>query len=373
MHNDALNNMRPLTKALKTVWNKEVYDRLRGTLRRESPSLIHFTNTFPLISPAAYYAAADEGVPVVQSLHNYRLLCPMAQFLRNDSVCEKCLGKTIPWPAVVHGCYRDSRAASAVVSAMLTVHRRKQTWQRRVHQYIALTEFARAKFVEGGLPANRISVKPNFVDPDPHPGEGRGGYALFVGRLSPEKGIETLLQAWKQLPIDLPLKIIGDGPMADRVRQAAAEDQRIEWLGRLPSNKVAPLVGEASFLVMPSIWYETFGLTIIEAFAKGTPVIASRLGAMQELVANPEHGRLFKPGSADDLARSVAEVSMNQTWLEKARQAVRSEYEQKYTAERNYTLLIEIYRRALDLPPDAANEPLLATAPREASHAASGT
>ena len=168
------------------------------------------------------------------------------------------------------------------------------------------------KLIQGNLPADRIVVKPNFVDPDPGAGRGRGGYAIFVGRLSPEKGLETLLDAWTRLSADLngmPLKIVGDGPLAPTVKLAAEQNSRIEWLGSRSLTEVLTLVGDATMLVMPSIWYETFGRTIIEAYACGTPVIASNLGAMAELVVDGETGLLFAPGDADDLAAKVRSLA----------------------------------------------------------------
>src|SRR5215212_1442885 len=207
--------------AVETVWSTRSRLALRDRVRELKPHVAHFHNTFPLISPSGYAACRDEGVPVVQTLHNYRLLCPNGLFFRDGHACEDCLGKTPPWPGVMHACYRGSRPATGVVAAMLTTHRALRTWTKMVNVYIALTEFARQKYIEGGLPAERIVVKSNFVHPDPGAGEGGGGYALFVGRLSPEKGLETLLAAWEQLGVKVPLKIVGSGPMAERVAKAS--------------------------------------------------------------------------------------------------------------------------------------------------------
>src|SRR5581483_9761958 len=194
--------------AARTVWSRPAYRVLRELLRAHRPAVAHFHNTFPLISPAAYYACRAERVPVVQTLHNFRLLCPNALFFRDGRVCEDCLGKAVPWPGVAHKCYRGSRSASAAVCTMLTVHRALGTWHTAVDRFIALTDASRRKFVAGGLPADKIAVKANFVDPDPGPGTGAGGYGVFVGRLSAEKGVGTLLKAWQQLGRDVPLKIV---------------------------------------------------------------------------------------------------------------------------------------------------------------------
>ena len=345
-HNEAIPRMRPLEVARRTLWNQDIFRELRELIRRERPSLMHCTNTFPLISPAAYYAARAEGLPIVQSLRNYRLFCVNACFLRKEQVCEDCLRKTAPWPGVLHGCYRSNRAASAVVTAMLSLHRVLRTWTRMVDRYITLTEFSRRKFTEGGLPAQRIALKPNFIHPDPGSGSGQGGYAVFIGRLSPEKGIKTLLSAWAQLAGRLPLKIIGDGPLATEVKKAAQQTAGIEWLGRRGPQEVLALLGEAACLVMPSIWYETFGRTIIEAYAKGTPVVASRLGAMAELVEDGRTGLLFEPGNPSDLAGKIHSLLDLPERSSGMRRAARREYEARYTAETNYRMMLAIYEEA---------------------------
>jgi glycosyltransferase involved in cell wall biosynthesis len=266
-HNKQLEDVPLLWRAAVTLWNREAYSRVREAIRLHQPDILHVHNTFPLASPAVIHAAKAEGVPVVMTLHNYRLLCVNALFFRQGQVCEACLGR-LPWRGALYGCYRESRAASAVVAGMITLHRALGTWNL-VDRFIALTEFARQKFIEGGFPPEKISVKPNFVHPDPGPGEGRGGYALFVGRLSPEKGLGTLLMAWERLGGKVPLKIVGDGPLAPEVQEAQKRIPGVEWLGRKAPEEVYALMGEASFLVFPSEWYETFGRVAIEAFAKG--------------------------------------------------------------------------------------------------------
>jgi glycosyltransferase involved in cell wall biosynthesis len=346
-HNDDIADMSRRHVAAKTIWNRRTYNELRSIIQRERPDVMHCTNTFPLISPAAYTAARKERLPVVQALRNYRLLCPSATFLRDGSVCEACLGKAIPWPGVLHGCYRKSRSTTAVIATMLSTHRLLKTWKRSVSLYYSLTQFAREKFIEGGFSAERVVVKPNFIRTDAAPGDGSGGYVLFVGRLSPEKGIDTLLEAWSRMATNTTLKIIGDGPLADRVRQAADTDNRIEWLGQKPLDDVLTLIGDAACLVMPSVWYETFGRTIAEAFSRGTPAIVSKMGAMQELVNHGRNGYHFEPGNADDLAQKVQQILADPTQLADMRRAARKEFEDKYTAEANYQKLMAIYDRVL--------------------------
>ncbi|MGA2253873.1 MAG: glycosyltransferase family 4 protein [Thermoguttaceae bacterium] len=350
LHNDSIPRMNRLGLARRTIWNRSVHAELRRLIRQERPDLMHCTNTFPLISPAAYYAARDERIAVVQALQNYRLLCPAACFLREHRVCEDCLGKFIPWPAVLHACYRQSRAASFVVGAMLSGHRLWGTWKKAVTLYSTPSEFTRQKYIEGGLPADRIAVKPNFVSVDPGLGTGSGGFGVFVGRLSPEKGLDSVLKAWPRLGGRLPLKIVGDGPGRDLAVAAAAHPE-IQWLGHRPIREVLEIVGEAACLVMPSIWYEPFGRTIVEAFAKGTPVIGSRIGAIAELINDGHNGLLFRPGDPDDLEAKLRQFLADPQAAAKMRLAARCEYEAKYTAETNYQLLMEIYQKALGLKP----------------------
>ncbi len=349
VHNDQVKHIGRLTLAKDTVWNTSAYRELRALIRRERPDLVHFHNTLPLVSPAGYYAAKAEGVPVIQTLHNYRLLCPVALFFRDGQVCEDCMGKAVPWPGVVHGCYRGSLAASGVIATMLTVHRALRTWTEMVDFYVALTEFARNKFIEGGLPARKIVVKPNFVAPDPGRGQGGGGYALFVGRLAPEKGTGTMLAAWDLLGTRFPLKIVGDGPLKDQVVRVAARRSDVEWLGHRPVADVHALMRKADMLVFPSQWYETFGRVAAEAFAAGTPVIAADIGAVAELVEHGRTGLKFRPGDPEDLATRVGWALSHPAELRRMREEVRAEFEAKYTAERNYLALMEIYEAALEL------------------------
>lgn len=344
--NDDLRGRSRVGAAADTVWNRKTVRQLRALFRENAVEIAHFQNTFPIISPAAYYAARSEGVPVVQSLRNYRLLCPNALFYRNDRVCEDCLSTAVPWPGVLHACYRGSRAASAVVATMLTVHRLASTWTSAVDMYIASTEFSKQKFVQGGLPADRIAVKPNFVFPDPGPGPGLGGYALFVGRLSEEKGIDTLLAAWRRVGERLPLKIVGAGPMQQQVEEATRCIPGVEWLGSQSPAEVYQLMGAAGVLIFPSQWYETFGRTIAESFAKGTPVIASYLGGMTTMIEHGRTGFHFRAGDSDDLAAQVEAFLAQADNLQRMRREARAEFEAHYTAERNYRVLMDVYATA---------------------------
>ena len=348
LDNDQISNFNPLHLAKNTLWNSKVYRDLRVIIQQKKPQIAHFHNTFPLISPSAYYAAKEEGVAVVQTLHNYRLLCPNALFFRDGKICEDCLGKPIHIPGVIHACYRHSRSASAMVAATTNFHSLLGTWTKAVDRFIVISQFAMNKFIQGGLPAEKLSLKRNFLYPAPNIGEGRGGYAVYVGRLSIEKGLDVLLKAWQLLNNKIPLKILGDGPMASLVKEAKLRMPEIEWLGRQPTEEVYKVVGDATFLVFPSEWYETFGQVAIEAFAKGTPVVASDIGAISELINPNQNGLLFRAGDSIDLAGKINSLLEYPHKSAKMRIAARAEFESKYTGERNYERLLEIYRIALN-------------------------
>jgi len=343
-HNEAVRQLSKLTLACRTSWSRTTYREMRALLQRERPEIVHVHNTLPLLSPAVYYAAGAARVPVVQTLHNYRLLCPNALLLREQRICEDCLARHVAWPGIIHACYRQSRGATGVVAAMLSMHRLLGTWTRRVSRYIALTDFMRQKFIQGGFRADQIVVKPNFVAPDPGVGDHGGGYALFVGRLSPEKGVQTLLRAWREEG-RMPLKIAGGGPLQNL---ADGSPPGIEWLGRQPREQVIALMKQASVLVFPSECYEGFPTAIAEAFATGLPVVASHLGAMGEIVQHRQTGLLFTPGEANDLAAKVGWALAHPTEVADMGRRARGEFEAKYTAERNYQLLRDIYNGVLD-------------------------
>ncbi len=331
----------------KTVWNRESYGQLKQIIQDRRPNLVHFHNTFPLISPSGYYAAQRAGVPVVQTMHNFRTICPSSTLLRDNAVCEKCIGKTFAWPSVMHKCYRNSRRASAVTAVSAGIHRLRGTWDHCIDRYIALTNHSRERFIAAGLQPERVSVKPNFVRPDPGAIPSTGDEAVFVGRLSIEKGIDTLLAAWEMLDRRVPLKIIGDGPLREKVVAAQRCSDTIQWLGQLPHDQVLAEVGKARMLICPSIWYETFGRTMIEAFATGTPVIASDIGSMRELVTHGKTGLHFRAGDPDDLAAQVETLFGDQQRFGEICRAAREEFELKYTADRNYDILMNIYHQAI--------------------------
>jgi glycosyltransferase involved in cell wall biosynthesis len=334
-----------LTLGLKTVWAWDSYRELRSVLASEKPDVAHFHNTFPRISPAAYDACRAAGVAVVQTLHNYRLLCPAAILFRDGKICEECAEHSL-LRSVAHGCYRGSRTASGATALMLAVHRARRTWAEKVDCYIALTEFAKLKFIAGGLPAVRIAVKPNFMEPDPGVKTGTGKYALFVGRLSPEKGVRTLLAAWERQH-SIPLVIAGDGPLRAEVEVAARTNSSVVFKGWLPQEEVLSLMKGALFLVFPSEWYEQFPMAIVQAFACGTPVMFADVGSVPHIVTDNRTGVAFRAGDADSLAEKAIWAWTHLAGMAVLGRAARSDYETKYTARRHFDRLMEIYELAM--------------------------
>lgn len=334
--NDDVSSLSSLALAGQTLWSGRTTHDLADRVRQFQPDVIHVHNTFPLISPSLYWAAARAGVPVVQTLHNFRLMCLNALFLREGKVCEDCMGH-VPWRGIARGCYRGSPAASTALAGMLILHRGLGTYRDKVARYIALNAFCRGKFIEGGLPADRVAVKPNFVDFDAPEPAFRAGL-LFVGRLSVEKGVATLAQAMTLLP-DAKLRVAGDGPEAGLLDGVAG----VARLGSLPGEAVRQEMSRTAALVVPSICYENFPRTIVEAFACGTPVIASRIGALAELVRDGETGLLFEPGNPRGLADKMAWALAHPEQMEKMGRHARAQYEAEFSAEVNYRRLMEIY------------------------------
>ncbi len=330
----------------KMVWAWDSSKAMRALLERIRPDLVHFHNTFVLISPAAFSTCKNMGIPVVLSLHNPRLLCPASSFFRQGSACDQCLGKTIAWPGIFHRCYRESHTQTAMVAAMLAAHRLLRTWENQVDRYIVFSEFYKEKFIRGGLPANKVSIKPHFVHPDPGPKSGdNGGYALFVGRLDPEKGVRTLLGAWKSLT-DIPLKIRGDGQLMNEVNDHINSGGRsVEIVGRLSENDLFELFKGASFLIWPSEgYYECFGLVAIQAFACALPVIASRTGVMTEIVKNGDTGLHFTAGDSNDLADKVRWAWENRPLMSEMGRNGRVAFEEIYNEKNNCEKLLDIYK-----------------------------
>ena len=338
-----------LAYGVQIPWSLSSAKRVKDSLRKAKADIMHVHNVFPLLSPSIYHVAKSAGVSVVQTLHDFRFLCPQAFFFREGRPCEECLAGSL-LASVWHGCFGGSKVLTLPVTAMVGLHRMLGTFDKQIDAYICLTPSQRSIFLKAGFEKAKLHVKPNYIeDIQSRPRVDDGKFVLFLGRLSEEKGLACLIRAWKELN-GIPLKIVGSGPgeayfkaMADRL-----ETRDIEFLGYMPHSECMNLLDEARFLIVPSIWYETFGLTIVEAFSRAKPVIASDLGAMADLVSNGDTGLLFEANNSMALAERVrflwTDVPTSRQMGKKARQ----DYEEKFQEEKNYQELLAIYQKATE-------------------------
>lgn len=333
-----------ITAAARAPYSRPARDALARAIADFAPAVVHVHNFFPLLSPSVYDACRTAGVAVAQTLHNYRTICPGGLLIRDGRPCEDCIGAS-PYQAALHGCYRGSRIGSLAVARMVAIHRRRDTWSHKVDRFIALSAFAKGKFVEAGFPADRIAIKPNFAPDRPAAGSfvTRAG-GLYVGRLSPEKGISTLLRAWDSL--DVPLRVVGDGPLRELVEKATSPN--VVAVGRKTPAEVAGEMAQAAFLVLPSSWPENFPMVIVEAFSQGLPVIASRIPALAEIIEDGVTGLFFSQGDHDDLATKVRWAFENPEAMRLIGAKARRDYEEKYSPSINFQQLAKIYEAAIE-------------------------
>jgi glycosyltransferase involved in cell wall biosynthesis len=335
-----------------TLWSQRSYKELIALLKKEKPDIAHFHNIWYLISPSAYWACKDFGIPVVQTLHNFRVFCINGLLMRDGKVCEECIGKG-PWKGMQYACYRNSKIYSAPLAITNAIHQSLKTLHNKVDCFVALTEFAKKKFIECGLPAEKISVKPNFLSNPPEANYSQNGYGIFLGRLTSEKGINILINAFNILYFhgspNVHLKIVGEGPLKSDLEDIVYNGKfdSIEFTGRKFFDESMKLLQHARFLVLPSLCYEGFPMVIREAFACGKPVIASRLGAMAELVEDGKTGLLFETGNPEDLAQKIQWMIEHDNEAVKMGRNARKVFEDKYTAEKNFEILSEIYSKVV--------------------------
>lgn len=311
------------------------------------PDIVHVHNFFPQVSPSIYDACLETKIPVIQTLHNYRLICPGALLMRDGKTCELCITGT-PYHSVLYGCYRNSKAGSLVVAHMVALHRNKRTWNNKVSRFIALTEFAKSKFVNAGFPAEGITVKPNFTKQQLSKTLNKRSFsqppfALYVGRLSQEKGIDTLVKAWQNIDKGIKLKVAGDGDFLPLLKN----QNNIEVLGFLKPDDIQELMQQALFLIMPSKWYEGFPMVLVEAFSNGLPVIASNLGSLAEIVTDGITGLLFETGNPEDLTTKINWLVNNQDACYRMRENAKIDFQTNYTPEKNVRQLLDIYESAI--------------------------
>ena len=330
----------------QTSWSQKSYNEILDIVNKINPDIAHIDNTMPLISPSIYYALRKCNVPIVQSLRNYRFFCVKGTLYRNNKICELCL-KGKPLPALRYKCYHNSRVQSLALVFMLLKHQKK-TYMSVINSYIALTEFSKNKYIKAGIPGDKIYVKPNFLFNTTKPLISKStDYAIYVGRLSEEKGLKTLLNAWQD--VRFPLVIIGDGPLRpfleNRIRQSFLKQVKLH--GFQDQDQLKKSFSKALFFILPSECYEGFGRTLMEAYSMGVPVLASRLGSLEELIHNNQTGSLFSPGDSKDLAEKANRLVENRPKTLEMGENARKVFEEEYTSEKNYSILMDIYQKVL--------------------------
>lgn len=350
---ESWSSTQKLALPARVVWSREGARLVSAAIRSTAPDVVHVHNTFPLLSPAVLRSAKATGVPVVITLHNFRPLCASGMFLRHGQVCETCLTARSSLPAIVHGCYRDSRLTSIPVAAMIAVHRRARTWTDYVDRAICPTNFSRDKFIAAGWPAKKLVTKYNTAMAPAEPRRGAGAGFVVLSRLTPEKGIDSLLSAWRDAALGgaEQLTIIGSGEDEARLREIAANIKNVRFAGQLPRDEALRRVAQARALLVPSRWYEVFPRTIAEAYALGVPVIASRIGALAEIVEDGRTGLLTGVDAPKELASALRAVASDDPLAERLGRGAHTAYLDRYSPQASTDALIAIYR---ELAPELA-------------------
>lgn len=352
-HSDDLLKFGKLAGAkasLVTSWNPRAYFDIRKKVDELKPNVFHVHNTFPLMSPSVFPAVSGR-VARVLTLHNYRLFCPSAMPMREGAPCTKCIDTRNPIYSVIHGCYRGSRVASVPVAFSVALHRALGTWKEHVDAFIALTDFQKDLMIMSGLPEEKVHVKPNF-----YPGlpvlldwKKRQPYVVFVGRLSAEKGVRTLISAWRKWGESAPmLHVLGDGELKEELL-AASKGLNVKFFGQVSSEEVQRQVSNSKLMVLPSEWFEGFPMVIREAFAFGTPVAVSNIGPLTSIVEENHSGINFEPANAESLMHGLKNIWFDSERLELLGEGARREFESKYSEKTNYKALMDIYECAIDM------------------------
>tara|TARA_Y100001970_G_scaffold293548_1_gene441131 strand:- start:1538 stop:2698 length:1161 start_codon:yes stop_codon:yes gene_type:complete len=332
-----------LDSFLNIVFSKKIYKEFNELLKKEKPDIIHVHNFFPLITPSVFFAAYDNKIPIIQTLHNYRHICPSAILMHKNKIYEKSITSGV-FSTVFDKVYKNSYLGTFALAKMINYHKKKNTWNSKVNKFIALTHFSKSKFEEAGFLSHKISVKPNFVFDIKKDDIKKEKFGLFVGRIGEEKGIKILIEAWKN--INYPLIIAGSGPLENELK--CLNQKNINFIGNQDKKKIIELMNSATFLVIPSIWYEGFPMVILEAYSAGLPVIGSKIGSVGEVVNDNITGLHFEPNNSKDLSDKVNKLINNDSLLEKLSFNAREEYLNKFIPQKNYNELIHIYNEVIN-------------------------
>jgi glycosyltransferase involved in cell wall biosynthesis len=336
----------------RTIWSQEAFRDLKAALREYRPDVVHVHNTFPLLSGAVLYACRAEGVPVVATIHNYKLACANGTFFRDGAVCHDCAGG-LAVRAVRHGCYRDSAAATAPVALAMGVHQR--AWRSLVSAYVMISASQRDLLGGVGLPADRVFVRYNLIPRRARPQARRTPTVVYAGRLDEPKGVRLLMAGWdsylsRSEEPGLSLVIAGGGPLGDTVAAWAASRPSVAMLGTLGSDECAEVIARSRAVLLPSVWEETFGLVAVEAMAAGVPPVAAGHGSFAELITHGVDGVLFAPGEPPALGLAIADADRDPQQYETYGNLARKTYEERFDPERSLEELLRIYRFAIGNP-----------------------
>ena len=342
--NNTIDSSNKIKLALNTIWSEHYYKELLTKIKTGRYDIVHVQNFFPLFSPSIFYAAKKAGAKVIMSVRNYRLVCPNALMYINNKICNDCVGKKIPFPAVFKKCYRDSYSANGVTVAMLGLHNLLNTWNTKIDGFVCISEFVKKQLLQVSFDEEKLYVKYNFVSSALPFNNNPDDYYIYVGRLSVEKGLDILLDTFKKNKKKL--FVLGDGPLRQDVRDATEESPNISFLGKLSISQTYNMISNAKALIFPSKWHEPFGRTIVESFAHGTPVIGASLGGVTELIKDGYNGFLFDPYINNGLSEAIARFDNIANSIE-IRQNAYDSYKDKFDPSSNFTQLLNIYNNVL--------------------------
>jgi glycosyltransferase involved in cell wall biosynthesis len=338
---DNLNSMQKIELGIGVFWSHKHYKAIRRLLRSERPNICHVHNFFPLISPSVFAACKSSRVPVVATIHNYRLMCANGLFLRNDMACEDCLSKTM-FNGIKHACYRNSKSLTAIAAAAFEAHHALNSWNRNVTRFIALTSFMKEKLVQKGIESEKIYIKPNFIQSGNLPIRTQGEHLLFVGRLDRVKGADMIKNIAESRP-NIIIRVLGEGVLKDSFHGLP----NVKLLGQQPHEKVLEEISQCRAVVLPTRFYEGMPLSVIEAFACGKPVITTNHGALPEMVTPEITGWLFEPNNLEDLLRCVDQATSQNFDAASFEMACLDAYQTNYSVSENFDLLSSIYQSAI--------------------------
>lgn len=341
-------SMKGIIQFIFTIWNFIVSYKLMKYIYFIQPDIIHIHNWHYASGPIIIRTAKKLNIPVILTLHNYRLLCPSGSLMDNGAIFTDSINSSFPWKAIRKKVFRNSYLMTFWLSFVVWFHKRIGTWNL-VDRYIVLSEFAKDLFISSslGVPSEKFIVKPNFVNQPIVDSTERKPHFLFIGRLSQEKGADVLLNTF--LNSDYTIKIAGDGPLIEKVKKISDANENIHYLGILNKEEVIHQMQECQALIFPSIWYEGMPMTIIEAFSLGTPIIASNLGAMASMIQDGYNGFHFTPGDSDSLLAMLGKwASLSDVKKQLFYKNALDTYRKNYTPEANYEMLMDIYQAVID-------------------------